>query len=332
MANRDVIVIGGSSGATNPLKQILGRLPADLPATVFVVLHVPARSVGILSTVATAAGVLPVIQAADRMPIERGRVYIARPDHHLLIADGHLRLGRGPRENMVRPAIDPLFRSAAVAFGPRVIGVVLSGLLSDGASGLDAVKRCGGIAVVQDPADALADEMPRRALEATVADLCVPGAMLGDVLSDLVREPAGPTLPIPPELRLEVDIAAGERMDSDVPRRLADPAALSCPACGGVLSTMRQGHPLRFRCQVGHGYTAEALATEQESRIDEAMRVALRIVEERAELVGRMAEDGRRAGRPAVAQMYDDRAKEYRDHAETLREAVLRAFDRQHKP
>ena len=140
MANRDVIVIGGSSGATTPLKQILGALPADLPASVFVVLHIPARGIGILSTVATSAGLLPVVQVEDRMPIERGRVYVASPDHHLLIADGHLRRGRGPRENMVRPAVDALFRSAAVAFGSRVIGVVLSGLLNDGASGLDAVN------------------------------------------------------------------------------------------------------------------------------------------------------------------------------------------------
>jgi two-component system chemotaxis response regulator CheB len=236
-------------------------------------------------------------------------------------------LGSGPRENMVRPSIDALFRSAALQYGPRVIGVVLSGLLSDGAAGLNAIKRCGGIAVVQDPADAIADEMPSRALEATTVDLCVPGARLGDVLSELARERAGEVLPVPPEIKLEVEIAAGERIGSDSLRRIADPAALTCPDCGGVLSTLKLGKPLRFRCQVGHAYTADVLAKEQESRVDEAMRVALRIIEERAELVTRMAEEGRQSGRRAVAEMYDARATEYREYADLIRRAVLGSLD-----
>jgi two-component system, chemotaxis family, protein-glutamate methylesterase/glutaminase len=327
MSNRDIIVIGGSSGATAPLKAILGRLQPGLPAAIFVVLHIPSRSIGMLSTVAAAAGLLPTREAEDGMPIEHGRVYIAAPDHHLILTEGLIRLGRGPRENMVRPAIDPLFRSAAMSYGPRVIGVVLSGLLSDGAAGLNAVKRCGGLAIVQDPDDALADEMPRRALEATLTDLSIPSAKLGDVLSDLARQAPGPAVPIPPEIRLEVDIAMGERVGADVLERFADPAALTCPSCGGVLSKVRAGHPLRFRCQVGHGYTADILAKEQEGRADEALRVALRIIEERVELVARMAEEGRQSGRKAVAEMYAERAQEYRGYAETLRRAVLRAFD-----
>lgn len=326
MSNRDLIVIGGSSGATAPLKQLLGGLKADLPAAVLIVLHIPARGIGMLSTVAAAAGPLPVLQAENGMRIERGHVYIGAPDHHMLVEDDRLVLGRGPRENMVRPAIDALFRSAAISYGPRVIGVVLSGLLSDGASGLSAIKRCGGVALVQDPSDAAADEMPRRALEATTVDLCVSSARLGDVLSDLVEEAAGTALPVPPELRLEVAIAAGERIGTDRLTAIADPVALTCPGCGGVLSKMRAPGPLRFRCQVGHAYTADALAKEQEGRVDEALRVALRIIEERAELVHRMAEEGRQTGRRAVAEMYDARAEEYRAHAETIRTAVLQSL------
>jgi two-component system chemotaxis response regulator CheB len=327
MSNRDIIVIGGSAGATAPLKQILGRLPADLPAAVFVVLHIPAHGIGILSTVASAAGRLPVRQAESGMVIENGHVYLAAPDHHLLLFESHMMLGRGPRENMARPAIDPLFRSAALQYGPRVVGIVLSGLLSDGASGLNAVKRCGGFALVQDPADAIADEMPLRALEGTTVDLCVPGARIGDALADLVREPAGTALPIPPELRLEVEIAAGERIGSDRISTIADPAALTCPSCGGVLSKVKMGQPLRFRCQVGHAYTADVLAKEQESKVDEALRVALRIIEERAELVTRMAEDGRQSGRAAVARMYDARAAEYREYADMIRRVMLQSLD-----
>ncbi|MDE2469256.1 MAG: chemotaxis protein CheB, partial [Bradyrhizobium sp.] len=252
MANRDIIVIGGSSGATAPLKQILRSFPLDLPAAVFVVLHIPAQGIGILATVASAAGKLPVLQAESGMMIENGHVYLAAPDHHLIVSKNHIMLGRGPRENMVRPAIDPLFRSAALNYGPRVIGVVLSGFLSDGAAGLSAIKRCGGIALVQDPKDAIADEMPLRALEGTTVDLCVSGARMGDVLVDLAREAPGATLPTPPEVRLEVEIAAGERIGADSLTAIALPAALTCPACGGVLSEVKTGPPLRFRCQVGH--------------------------------------------------------------------------------
>jgi two-component system chemotaxis response regulator CheB len=327
MSNRDIIVIGGSAGATAPLKQILGRLPADLPAAIFIVLHIPAQGISILSTVASSAGKLPVRQAENGMKIEAGHVYLAAPDHHLLLSGDHVLLGRGPRENLARPAIDALFRSAALHHGPRVIGVLLSGLLSDGAAGLNAIKRCGGVTVVQDPADAISDEMPRRALEATTIDLCVAGATIGDVLRDLAREPAGAVLPIPPDIKLEVEIAAGDRIGSDSLTSLADPVALTCLGCGGVLSEVKGSRPLRFRCQVGHAYTADALAKEQEGRVDEALPVALRIIEERAELVQRMAADGRRGGRPAVAEMYEARAAEYREYADMIRRVVLQSLD-----
>jgi two-component system chemotaxis response regulator CheB len=327
MSNRDIIVIGGSSGATAPLKKILSTLPADLPAAVFVVLHIPAQGIGILSTVVSAASQLPVVQAESGMVIKNGQIYLAPPDHHLLLLESHIMLGRGPRENMVRPAIDALFRSAALQYGPRVIGVVLSGLLSDGAAGLTAIKRCGGVALVQDPSDAMADEMPLRALEATTVDLCAPGAKIGDILADLSRERPGTKLPVPPEIRLEVEIAAGDRIGSDNLARIADPAALTCPGCGGVLSVLKAEHPLRFRCQVGHAYTADALAKEQEGRVDEALRVALRIIEERAELVHRMAEGARHRGRSAVAQTYGARAIEYREYADMIRRVVLNSLD-----
>jgi two-component system, chemotaxis family, protein-glutamate methylesterase/glutaminase len=323
MSNRDIVVIGGSSGAMAPLQEILSRLPAELPAAIFIVLHISARGGGLLSTIAAASSKLSVRQAENGMPIESGHIYVAPPDHHLLILDDEVVLGRGPRENMARPAIDPLFRSAALRYGPRVIGVVLSGLLSDGAAGLDAIKRCGGVALVQDPSDAISSDMPLRALESTTVDHCVPAARIGDVLSELVRKAPGAALPIPPEIRLEVQIAAGDLIGSDKLQEIADPAALSCPSCGGVLSRVRNGKHLRFRCQVGHAYAADALANEQESRVDEALRVALRIIEERAELVLRMAKSARQNGRPAVAEGYEVRAVEYRKYADILRRAVL---------
>ena len=165
--------------------------------------------------------------------------------------------------------------------------------------------------------------MTRSAMEATTVDLSVPSARIGDVLSELVREPAGPGVPVPPDIRIEVDIAAGERVDTEVLQRLGHPAALTCPSCGGVLSLMRNGKPLRLRCQVGHALTADSLAKQQENAVDEALRVALRVIEERAELVTRMAEEGRDSGRRAVAEMYEERAAEYRRYTDTTRRAVL---------
>ncbi|MDO5370873.1 MAG: chemotaxis protein CheB [Paracoccus sp. (in: a-proteobacteria)] len=170
---------------------------------------------------------MTVHPAEDGMEIRPGNIYLGVSDRHLLLAGGRIRLGRGPRENMARPAIDPLFRSAAVAYCPRVVGVLLSGLLNDGASGVSAIKCCGGLALVQNPQDAIADEMPLAGLRVVSADLIAPGARIGDVLADLVRETAGPKMPIPPEIRLEVDIAPGERIDSEMLGRIADPAALA---------------------------------------------------------------------------------------------------------
>jgi two-component system chemotaxis response regulator CheB len=290
-------------------------------------MHIPAQGVGLFSTFTSATSRLRVLQAESGMAVKNGHIYLPAPDHHLLIFENQIMLGRGPPENMVRPAIDALFRSAALEYGSRVIGVLLSGLLSDGAAGLNAIKRCGGVTMVQDPADAIADEMPLHAMEVTTVDLCMAGAKIGDVLSDLAREQAGAVLPVPPELRLEVEIAAGERIGSDRLVEIAEPAALTCPACGGVLSQLKAKHPLRFRCQVGHAYTADALAKEQEGRVDEALRVALRIIEERAELVHRMAEDGRQYGRAAVARMYDARAAEYREYADLIRRVMLKSLD-----
>jgi two-component system chemotaxis response regulator CheB len=322
MAKRDIIVIGGSAGSHMPLRQIMSSLPAELPASIFVATHVPTGSQGYLVDALSSAGPLPVVRAADGQPVERGRVYTAVPNSHLLLVDGIMRLGDGPRENMSRPAIDPLFRSAALAYGPRAVGVVLSGLLNDGASGLAAIKACGGTAIVQHPLDAHADEMPLAALEAVQADNVAPASDLGRVLSEIAGSDAGETVPPPDNLVLEVEIAGGARLGSHALRTIADPSALSCPDCYGVLSEVRGEQPLRFRCQIGHAYTADVLAARS-VEVSEAMRIALRIMEERVTLVTRMAQDARSSGRTAVAELYEARAEEYARYADVLRQAAL---------
>ena len=324
MPTRDIVVIGGSAGSSAVLQQLLSDLPADLPASLFIATHVPSESSGDLADMLSRVANLPVSQAEDGVPIERGRAYVAVPDRHLLVIDGTIRLGDGPRENMTRPAIDPLFRSAALSYGPRAVGVLLSGMLNDGASGLWAIKQCGGTAVVQHPLDAQSDQMPLAALEVVNADAVAPANDLARVLAEIVSAEAGEAHTCPDGIALEVDIASGARLGSDSLRTIADPSALSCPDCNGVLSEIRNQEPLRFRCQIGHAYTAEVVAARTEE-VDHAMRIALRIMEERVTLVTRMAEDARRTGRTAVAELYESRVEEYTHYARVLRQAALAA-------
>lgn len=319
---KDIVVIGGSAGSSAPLKQLLAGLPADLPASVCISTHMPAHSPSLLAEVLSGASRLPVSQAVDGQPIECGHVYVAPPDRHMLLMDGTIRLGAGPRENMVRPSIDPMFRSAALSFGSRVVGVVLSGMLNDGSAGLHSIKATGGTAIVQHPLDAEVDQMPLAALEAVDVDYVAPAADLSELLVSLASTAAGAS-PRPTEaLRLEVEIAAGARLGSENLMRLARPSALSCPDCHGVLSEVSEGRPLRYRCQIGHGYTAETLAAHIDE-VDEAIRVAMRVMEERVTLVDRMAQDARSSGRAAVAELYEARGEEYRRYAATLREAAV---------
>ncbi|TJZ91849.1 chemotaxis protein CheB [Paracoccus gahaiensis] len=323
MPGRDIIVIGGSAGSVEVIRQICRMLPADLQAPVLVAVHVGAGHQNLLASILDSGGPHPASTAVDGEPLREGRIYVAPADHHLVV-DGHVvRLGRGPRENMARPAIDPLFRSAGLSFGPRAIGVLLSGMLNDGASGLADLKRCGGVTVVQSPLDAVESEMPRTALLASDIDHRAAAGDLAVLLSHLVHEQPGPA-PDPPEsIALEVAIAMGRPSDSQIIARIADPVTLNCPGCGGTLSQVKRS-PLRFRCQVGHGYTAEALAHEQEGSIGEAIRIALRVVGERADLMEKMALDAVQAGRTAAAATFETRAHEYRRSADVLTDAALK--------
>ncbi|WP_181161131.1 chemotaxis protein CheB [Labrys okinawensis] len=324
MDRRDIIAIGGSFGAVSAVQRLCHDLPADLGAAVFIVIHVGPSGTNQLASIFNERSSLSVTTAAEGELVRKGHVYVAPADRHLLVIDGRIRLGYGPRENMARPAIDPLFRSAAVGFGSRMIAVVLTGLLNDGAAGLADVKRCGGTTVVQNPADAEAPDMPMSALRASDVDYRSSLSDLAALLVKLSREQAGPRMEIPSEIRTEVEIALGNSASSDVVAGIADPVPLSCPACGGVLSQVRRG-PLRFRCQVGHAYTADILADQQEDAVDEALRVALRIMEERAIVTQKLAEEARMAGRTAAAASYGDRLRESRGYADTLRRAIERA-------
>jgi two-component system, chemotaxis family, protein-glutamate methylesterase/glutaminase len=322
MGKREIIVIGGSAGSGAALRKIVAGLPPDFASSVFIVTHLPANSQGYLAENLARETTLPVRNAVDGQPIEPGRIYVGVPDRHLMVTRGAVQLGRGPRENMVRPSIDPLFRSAALHYGPKAIAVILSGMLNDGAAGLSGIKACGGIAIVQHPLDAEVDQMPLAALEAVDVDHVAAAEQIPQLLVTLAQGSAGAATAAPEHIAVEVAIASGARLGSERLRSFARPAPLTCPDCGGVLSEIKGEHPLRYRCQTGHAHTAEILATQRQD-VDEAIRVALRVMEERVELVSRMSRDARETGRSAVADLYERRAVEYGEYADTLRRAAI---------
>jgi two-component system, chemotaxis family, protein-glutamate methylesterase/glutaminase len=227
----DIIVIGASTGGVEALAAIARSLRPDLPAALLLVLHVPAQATSALPLILERAGPLPAAHAVDGEPIQMGRIYVAPPDFHLVCEQGHVRLVRGPRENRNRPAVDPLFRSAARAYGPRVIGVILTGALNDGTAGLMAIKRRGGIAVVQDPADAFFPSMPESALEYVDADYCLPLAEIGPTLTRLAQEPAPgeAAYPVPAEMEVEAQLLEMDETTMDNEQRPGRISDFTCP-------------------------------------------------------------------------------------------------------
>lgn len=320
---RDIVVIGASAGGLQALEQLLADLPGDLTASIFIVLHIGAASH--LSEILDRMTALPVLQARSGDEIKAGQVYVAVPGVHLLLHDHHLLLRRGPRENLARPAIDPLFRSAACTFGTRVIGIVLSGSLNDGTAGLRAIKRCGGLAVVQDPRDAAFPDMPLSALQHVEVDHTASARALGALLTRLTRETAGETPPIPLDIRLETAIAAQELSGMEAENQLGKLSRFTCPECHGMLWEIDEGSLLRYRCHVGHAYTAAAMLHAQTTSAEEMLWSLMRVHQERAALARRMAQEERARFREAAAEELQQRARGYDEDA-----AIVRGLLRDH--
>ena len=321
--NRDVVVIGGSAGSLEVFIELLGGLPADLPASVFIVQHVGSRSPGMLAEILNRAGPLPVHTATHGTTPQQGHVYVAPPDRHLLVSPGRMSLSAGPRENHSRPAIDPLFRSAAVGFGSRVIGAVCSGMLDDGTAGLQAIKRCGGLALVQDPEDASYPDMPQSALEDVDVDITAPAAGLAEAIDRLSREPVLESPPVPQDLAAEVAFAENLSY-GDGSEGAATP--FICPDCGGPLYERHDGRLRRYRCLTGHTFSARALLDGQDHAVEQALWSAVRILEERAKLTAKLIADMDRVGRDAMARTYRERLQEFSQQAAVLREFLVRGM------
>jgi two-component system chemotaxis response regulator CheB len=298
---RDAIVVGASAGGIRALQGVLAGLPPELPASVLVVVHIPAHANSVLPTVLNGSSPLPTKFAEDGEPLKKGTVYVAPPDRHLLVDRGHLRLTRGPRENRVRPCIDTLFRSAAVELGPRVVGVVLSGTLDDGTAGLWAVKDRGGVAVVQHPDDAEYPDMPSSALAHVDVDHVLPVAEIGPKLAALARQQAAAPTRVPAAMAAEADIARGGNPLQNGVLDLGRPSPNACPECHGSLVEIREGPIVRYRCHTGHAYSLGTLLAETQTDIDKALWNAVRAIEERSFLLKTMEGRARDAGDTALA-------------------------------
>jgi two-component system chemotaxis response regulator CheB len=324
MAGQDIIVVGASAGGLQALQNLLRSIPAGFPAAFVVVLHTSPTSSGILPQILTRACPLPARHALDGEPIVRGRVYVGPPDHHLLISGNSLRLTQGPRENGFRPAVDPLFRTAAQSHGRRVIGLILSGGLDDGTQGLFEIKQQGGIAIVQDPEEAAFPSMPASAVQNVQVDHVVKVAEMAAILTSYVGpSPRKGDRAMAKAKRAAHDIAERGTAAMRDNLRPGPPSRFTCPECGGALWEIKEGKLVRYRCHVGHGYTADGLVAAQEGSVEAALWTALRALEEKAELRRQMADRAARKKITAAADQYRKLALEAEARAGVIREVLM---------
>lgn len=327
MGNRDILAIGASAGGVEALLRLAAGFSPDLPATVLVTLHLSSQFRSSLDELLTRAGPLPARFAQDGEPLRKGLVYIAPPDRHLLTDGDRIALGVGPRENNSRPAIDPMLRSAAVCCGHRTVGVVLTGTLGDGASGLWSVRQCGGITVVQDPRGAAFPEMPQNALELVGPDHVVDLQQMPALLSSLVHRPAGEPRAAAAGLRLEVEIAKGQReKEKDVNEldAIGRRSVLSCPDCQGVMWEIDEGDLTRFRCHVGHTYAADLMSLGLDDGLRRALASAQRALEERVALARKLHATAKERGHRHSMASWSARAREHEQEMKVIKEAIRR--------
>lgn len=327
MALRDIIVIGASAGGFAALKELVAGLPKDLAAAVFVVWHLPADAYGVLPSVLEKEGTLPAAHGVDGEEIKTGRIYVAPPDHHLLVEENRVLVTKGPKENRFRPAVDTLFRSAAYAYGVRVIGVILSGALDDGTAGLWTIKHRGGMAVVQEPSDAEHSSMPESALRQVDVDYAVPVAEMAALLTRLTGEQPLEAREISMEenkkTEIEIRVAAEDSAFELGVMKLGEISPFTCPDCHGVLIKIKDGNIVRFRCHTGHAFSADTLLATLTEHIEDAMWSAMREMEESIMLLRQMSEQFSDSNQTQMAEVFLQKACEAEDRVKLIRNVLL---------
>ena len=324
LAVKHVVVIGASAGGIETLRTLVGALPGDFGAPICIVLHTSPTSPGVLGDILNRSGPLTAVTPRSGERLKPGIIYVAPPDCHMLLEPGIVRLTKGPKENRFRPAIDPLFRSAAQIYGPNVIGVILTGNLDDGTAGLWAVKQLGGVAIVQDPEDALFPAMPENALQSVRVDHVVPLSDIAPLLRRLTSVPApAEVTSVPETVEVEVKIAKEQdALDAGI-ERIAKPSRYSCPECHGVLLEINEGGPLRFRCHTGHAYSVESLLSAIHDGVEETLWESVRASHEAERLMQEMARHLESAGHAdAQAKELTEGAREMRRRSDVIREML----------
>jgi two-component system, chemotaxis family, protein-glutamate methylesterase/glutaminase len=324
------IAIGASAGGLEPLREVVSQLPEGFSIPVFVVMHVPANQHSYLPEILSWTGPLPALHPEDNRRMEPGFIYVAPPDHHLLIDDGFIAVKKGPKENGFRPSVDALFRSAAYSYGPGAIGVVLSGALHDGTSGLWSIKRLGGIAIVQEPTQAAYPSMPRSALEYIEADYKIPSTEIASLLIQLTQEEPSQAEIVEngtgedaKRMTIETQIAAGVNLPEKTILALGELSQFTCPECRGSLIRIKEGGMPRFRCHTGHGFTAEALLDGLMETIGGLIWQTTRGFQEAYMLLEHMGQHIRESGETAIAEKFLAKARELDQQASRFQKIAI---------
>lgn len=320
-----IAVIGASAGGMDALKEMVQNFQPGLDIAYCVVLHLSRKGIGDfvvhrLSQVTS----LPCCLAANGAPVEKDTIYVARPNQHLLVKEEHFILGGGPEENRFRPSIDVLFRSAAVAYSSDAIGIILSGMLDDGTSGMRAIKRSGGTCIVQDPNQAEYPDMPLSVINNIEVDHVVTLSEIGDVIANVTIQKKGKKkTKVPEEVIAESKIAETTAVGIDIIESLADKTVFACPDCGGNLWMMKDDGLKRYRCHIGHAYTERDLAVKQVEAAGNTLWVALRMMEERRHLLKNLEIENAKKGYKALASAQLEKQKQIQQHIDTMKKILF---------
>lgn len=317
-----IFLIGASAGGRTAVENALKDLPHNASAAFMVVVHSSFDMISSFSSYLNRKVQLPVLECSDDMKIEPGKVYVGIPNHHMVVKDGRLVNSNGPRENLFRPSIDVLFRSAAVNYGNRCVGVLLSGRLHDGTVGLEAIKRCGGVSLLQNPETAEFSGMPLTARKYVDIDYSAELEDIGGIIEELIEKPLPEEVEIPETLKREAAISTRIKSQVQTEDFLGEQVALSCASCGGPLWKIKDTGIPRYRCHVGHSFSEESLLLAQNENLEETLWVCLRTLEEKRVLLNNMAENFKDKGSDQISRSYSDKISEVGEHIDRLRKLM----------